>query len=663
MTRAPSHGGTSQADGSDPTRPWSIDDALDLYNVREWSKGYFGINDRGHVTVHPDKDPARAIDLKQLIDDLTVRNIHPPVLLRFTDILRHRVGEIAEAFKKAIADNDYHGDYRCVYPIKVNQQRRVVEEICDFGAAHGFGLEAGSKPELLTVLALVGDRDVPIVCNGFKDDEFIEMVILAQKLGKKVIPVVEKFSELKLITKHAASHGVRPSIGIRVKLAARGAGRWETSGGARSKFGLFVSEVVDALDYLREHDMGDCLHLLHFHLGSQINNIRNVKDAVNELARVYVQMKQAGAGLKYIDVGGGLGVDYDGSQTAYDSSMNYTLAEYASDVVYRIKAVCDEAEVEHPTIISESGRAMVAYHSVLVFEVVGVSGFERFTGPESPPNGDEVPQPLTDLYEAHRGLTKRNIIETYHDVVQAYDQALSLFNLGHLTLDQRAYAEKTFWAVCAKIAKYAKAMPRVPEDIENLPNALSDTYFCNVSVFQSLPDSWAIDQLFPILPIHRMDERPKSRGTLADITCDSDGKIDKFPDIREDKSALELHAYEDQPYYIGAFHAYEDQPYYIGAFLVGAYQEILGDMHNLFGDTHVVHVTLDEDNDVSIDKVLPGDTVKDMLSYVGFNAKELAEDMRRDVEKAVKRSQLSAEESARFMRFYEAGLDGYTYLE
>jgi len=649
MTRAALTNGSSRH-AADPTRPWSIDDALDLYNVREWGKGYFGINEDGHVTVHPDKQPARAIDIKELINDLTVRGIHTPVLLRFTDILGHRVSEIAAAFKQAIRENQYEGDYRCVYPIKVNQQRRVVEEICDFGADHGFGLEAGSKPELLTVLAVVGDRDVPIVCNGFKDDEFIEMVILAQKLGKKVIPVVEKFSELKLIIKHADAHGVRPSIGIRVKLSARGAGRWETSGGARSKFGLFVSEVVDALDYLREHDMTDCLHLLHFHLGSQINNIRNVKDAVNELARVYVQMKQYGAGLKYIDVGGGLGVDYDGSQTAYDSSMNYTLAEYASDVVYRIKAVCDEAEVEHPTIISESGRAMVAYHSVLIFDVLGVSGLERFDGPETPPDSDDDPQPLTDLHEAHKGLTKRNLIESYHDAMQAYDQALSLFNLGHLTLKQRAYAEKTFWAVCAKIARLVKNVARVPEELQGLSDVLSDTYFCNVSIFQSLPDSWAIDQLFPIMPIHRLTERPKAHGTLADITCDSDGKIDKFPDIRDDKSALELHEYDGSPYYIGAF-------------LVGAYQEILGDMHNLLGDTHVVHVTLDEDDEVSIDKVLPGDMVRDVLNYVGFSAKDLAEQMRQDVEKAVKRKRLTARESALFMRFYEAGLDGYTYLE
>jgi arginine decarboxylase len=649
MTRALPHGGSSKV-SADPTRPWSIEDALNLYNVREWGKGYFGINKAGHVTVHPDKQPARAIDVKQLIDNLTVRGIHTPVLLRFTDILRHRVSEIAAAFKQAIRENEYQGDYRCVYPIKVNQQRRVVEEICDFGADHGFGLEAGSKPELLTVLAVVGDRDVPIICNGFKDDEFIEMVILAQKLGKKVIPVVEKFSELKLIIKHAAAHGVRPSMGIRVKLSARGAGRWETSGGARSKFGLFVSELVDALDHLREHDMTDCLHLLHFHLGSQINNIRNVKEAVNELARVYVQMKQYGAGLKYIDVGGGLGVDYDGSQTAYDSSMNYTLAEYASDVVYRIKTVCDDAEVEHPTIISESGRAMVAYHTMLVFDVLGVSGLERFDGPETLPNGDDVPQPLIDLCEAHKALNKRNLIESYHDALQAYDQALSLFNLGHLALDQRAYAEKTFWAVCAKIARLVKGAARVPEELQGLADVLSDTYFCNVSIFQSLPDSWAIDQLFPIMPIHRLTERPKAHGTLADITCDSDGKIDKFPDIREDKSALELHEYDGSPYYIGAF-------------LIGAYQEILGDMHNLLGDTHVVHVTLDEDDEVSIDKVLPGDMVRDVLSYVGFDAKDLAEAMRQDVEKAVKRKKLTARESALFMRFYEAGLDGYTYLE
>lgn len=648
MTRAPGRSPTD-AIAADPTRRWSIEDALETYNVREWGKGYFGINQAGHLVVHPDKQPNRAIDLQQLIDELSVRDIHPPVLVRFTDILRHRVREMADAFDRAIRENDYNGGYRCVYPIKVNQQRHVVEEICRFGAEFGFGLEAGSKPELLAVLALTLDDQTPIICNGFKDDEFIEMVVLAQKIGKFVIPVVEKWSELELITRYAQAHDIKPILGMRVKLSSRGSGKWETSGGARSKFGLFVTEVLDALEYLQQHDMADGLNLVHFHLGSQITNIRNIKDAVNELAHVYVQLKRSGAGLGYIDVGGGLGVDYDGSQTNYESSMNYTLAEYASDVVYRIGAVCDEAEVEHPTIISESGRALVAYHSALIFDVLGVGGFD-FTVPERLPDGADSPQPLIDLHQTYQAVSKRTLMECYHDAAQAYEQALSLFNLGHLSLARRSIAERLYWATSARIERITRTMQRVPEELMGLQASLSDTYFCNLSVFQSLPDAWAIDQLFPIMPIHRLDEQPTRRGTLADVSCDSDGKVDKFTGLHEDKDVLELHPFTGEPYHIGAF-------------LIGAYQEILGDMHNLFGDTHVVHVSLDADNHVSIDQVVPGDSVEEVLDYVDFSAKELAEQMRRDTERAVKRGKVSGAEAARFMRYYEAGLKGYTYLE
>jgi arginine decarboxylase len=633
---------------------WSVEDAMELYNVPHWGKGYFSINTRGNVTVRPHRHSGAEIDLKELVDSLGERGIHPPVLLRFTDILRHRVGEIAKAFQRAIRENEYQGKYCCVYPIKVNQQKQVVEEICDFGQQHGFGLEAGSKPELLAVLAMTQSRDMPIICNGFKDDEFIEMVILAQKMGKRVIPVVEKFSELELIARYSEAHNVRPELGVRVKLAARGSGRWEMSGGARSKFGLFIYEVLAALDYLKQRGMADCLKLLHFHLGSQITNIRNVKDAINELARVYVQLQQAGAGLEYLDIGGGLGVDYDGSQTNYDSSMNYTLDEYASDAVYRIKSICDEATVPHPTIISESGRAMVAYHSLLVFEVVGVSGLDQFDIPEKLPEvaqgEDELPQPLIDLFSTYHEVTKRNTVESYHDAVQGYDQLISLFNLGHLSLDHRSLGEKLFWGICNKVNNLAMKTERVPEDLQNLPNMLSDTYFCNFSVFQSMPDSWAIDHVFPVMPIHRLRKRPTRRGILADITCDSDGKIDSFADLKDDKYALELHPYKGDPYYIGAF-------------LVGAYQEILGDMHNLLGDTHVVHVSVDEDGEAQIEQVVTGDTVSEVLGYVQYSAKELVAMMRREAERAIKTNRLTVAESTQLMRFYESGLEGYTYLE
>ncbi len=637
-----------------PASTWSIHDAVELYDVDRWGKGYFGVNAEGHVVVYPTKDPSRGIDLKKLVDQLGMRDIYPPVLIRFTDILQHRVREIADAFSDAIREHEYRGKYSCVYPIKVNQQRHVVEEMRDFGAQQGFGLEAGSKPELLAVLAIIGDADMPVICNGFKDDEYIETVILAQKIGKRVIPVVEKFTELELIVKYAQQHGIKPKLGIRVKLSSRGSGRWEESGGVRSKFGLFMSEVLDALDYLKERDMADGLKLVHCHLGSQITNIRGVKNAITELGRVYVGLKKAGAGLEMVDIGGGLGVDYDGSQTDNESSVNYTLAEYASDVVFRIKGICDEAGLDHPLIISESGRALVAYHSVLVFNVLGVSGFDEFKIPAELPattdDGKPMPQPIRDLFDCHRELTIKNAAEAFHDASAAYEQALNLFNLGYLNLKLRSLAEQLFWSTCSKIAALTRQIKRMPKELKKLPDSLLDTYFCNVSIFQSLPDSWAIDQKFPIMPIHRLSEQPTRVGMLADITCDSDGKIDNFIDGGRGKNALELHPFSGGEYLIGAF-------------LVGAYQEILGDLHNLFGDTHTVHVSLDEDGDVSIEHVIAGDTVREVLSYVQFNAEELLGRMRREAERAIKAGKITVAESTQLMRFYEKGFNGYTYLE
>ncbi|HEX2523858.1 MAG TPA: biosynthetic arginine decarboxylase, partial [Terriglobia bacterium] len=477
---------------------WTIQDSIDCYNIKNWGKDYFSVNEKGHITVHPDKKPDHAIDLKELVDQLQARGIALPILIRFTDILKHRLAEIHDAFKAAIQEYEYQGKYSCVYPIKVNQQRHVVEEILDFGSAYNFGLEAGSKPELLAVLAITNGKDVPIICNGFKDDEFIETVILAQKIGKNIIPVVEKFTELELIVKYAEKLQVKPQIGVRVKLASRGAGRWEASAGYRSKFGLTVTEVLAALDYLRQRQMEDCLKLLHFHMGSQVTNIRKIKDVLTEAGRVYVELQRAGAGLRYIDVGGGLGIDYDGSQSNYESSVNYTLQEYANDIVFRLKSICDEAKVEHPTIISESGRAVVAYHSVLVFNVLGVSGFGPDVLPQ-PPAG-ELEQPLIDLTETYNHLTVRNALESFHDAQQALDMALNLFTGGYLPLDQRVHAEELYWSICRKLQRLVQQMDDVPEDLQNLDEALSDTYFCNFSLFQSCPDSWAIKQLFPVMP-------------------------------------------------------------------------------------------------------------------------------------------------------------------
>jgi arginine decarboxylase len=627
---------------------WKIQDAVETYGIRHWSKGYFAVNSHGHVTVHPNKNPDQAIDLKLLVDQLQARGIQLPVLLRFTDILRHRVGEIHEAFKNAIGEFGYQGDYCCVYPIKVNQQRHVVEEILDFGKPFHFGLEAGSKPELLAVLAITNGLDTPIICNGFKDDEFLQTCILARKIGKQVIPVVEKFTELETIVRYAEQWKVRPVLGVRVKLASRGAGRWRSSAGFRSKFGLTLSEVIDALDYLKQRDMADCLQLVHFHLGSQITNIRNIKKALQEAARVYVELHRVGAGLRYLDVGGGLGIDYDGSQTDFESSVNYTLQEYANDVVFRIKSTCDEAGVPHPTIISESGRAVVAYHSVLVFDVLGVHTFDRYEAPAEVP--EDAPQQLADLFAIYRDLSKKNLLENYHDAVQAVDEAINMFNLGSLPIEQRAVVEKLFWATCSKLLKIVRELEYVPEELQGLEALMSDTYFCNFSIFQSMPDSWAINQLFPIMPIHRLGERPTRRAVLGDITCDSDGKIDQFIDLRDVRNTLPLHPFDGAPYFLGTF-------------LLGAYQEILGDLHNLFGDTNAVHVSLDDDGEINVDTVIKGDTVREVLHYVQYSADELLALMRKDVERAVRAGKISVDESRQFLKFYETGLEGYTYLE
>lgn len=631
----------------EPTERWTTADAAELYDVASWGKGYFSVGENGHIWVHPAKEPSRAIDLKELVDKLVLRGISLPILIRFGEILRHRLSEIHDAFQSAIAEHGYRGNYSCVYPIKVNQQRQVVEELFQFGRMHKFGLEAGSKPELLAVLA-VADNETPIICNGFKDDEYIEMVMLAKKIGRQIIPVVEKYTELDLITEYARRIGVRPVIGLRMKLASRGSGRWKSSGGYRSKFGLTVSEALRALEQLRSLGMADCLELLHFHLGSQITNIRHIKAAVIEAARIYGEMARAGAGLKFLDVGGGLGIDYDGSQTDFESSVNYTLQEYANDIVYHVQSVCDEAGVPHPTIVSESGRALVAYHSMLVFNVLGVSGLgEAEIRRDLPPDAE---QPLIDLQQTYDSLGVKNLLEAYHDAQQALDQALNLFSLGYLSLEQRCLAESYYWAICRRIQRLAQDLEYFPEELEGLDAMLSDTYFCNFSLFQSIPDSWAIKQLFPIMPIHRLDERPTRHAVIGDISCDSDGKIDQFIDRRDVKRTLPLHPFNGEPYYLGAF-------------LVGAYQEILGDLHNLFGDTNAVHVSLNGNGEVILDTVIKGDTVREVLEYVQFNSEMLLSQFRRDVEAALREGKIGYEESGRLLRFYEDGLHGYTYLE
>ena len=629
---------------------WTTVDASELYEVPRWGNGYFSVNPNGNLMVHPDRNQTRGIDLKELVERLQMRGLDVPVLLRFNGIIRDRLYVLHKAFSDAIKEHSYRGNYACVYPIKVNQQREVVEKVVEYGREFGFGLEAGSKPELLAVVAMT-EAETPIICNGFKDAEFIEMALLAQKIGRHVIPVVEKYTELELILKYAEKLNVRPQIGIRVKLAARGAGRWQSSGGYRSKFGLRANEIPQALDELKRRGMEDCFTLLHFHLGSQITNIRQVKAALNEAARVYTELVKRGAGLKYMDVGGGLGVDYDGSQTNFESSMNYTLEEYARDVVYTLQTVCDEAGVEHPHIISESGRAISAFHSVLVFGVLGVSqqGTEDTSDAAlAPPDDSE--QVLHDLYQNYRGLTQRNALETFHDAQTSVDTVMTLFNTGYLSLEHRCQAENIYFATCYRIWQMTGTMDFVPEELERLDKLLSDNYFCNFSLFQSCPDSWAIKQLFPVMPIHQLDNRPTRHAVLSDITCDSDGKIDTFIDRRDVRRTLMLHEFDGAPYYLGVF-------------LIGAYQEILGDLHNLFGDTNAVHVDMSESGDVILDTIIKGETVSEVLDYVQFRGRDLINRLQVAVEIAVRENRIDHTQAGQFVKFYEEALNGYTYLE
>jgi arginine decarboxylase len=630
------------------TRRWTPADSIDLYNIRGWGNDFFSAGSDGHMLVTPAGPGTTALDLKELVDEVRARGIGLPLLIRFSEIIRSRVVQLNEAFRRAIGEYGYKGSYRGVYPIKVNQDRYLVERLVEYGRPYHFGLEAGSKPELLAVMALLDDEEALIICNGYKDEEYIETALLASRLGRHVILVVEKRSELPLIRDISVRLGIRPRIGIRSRLSTRGAGHWEASGGDRSKFGLSGSDMLDAVKFLREHDMLDTFELLHFHLGSQISSIRSVKDGLREAAHVYINLVKLGAPLGYLDVGGGLGVDYDGSQTNFTSSLNYTLQEYANDIVFGVMEVCDAHDVPHPSIVSESGRATVAHHAVLVIDVLGVSELDVGKLPKQ--LAPDAEPPLRRLFETWREVSRKNVLESYHDAIADRDEALTLFSLGHLSLEDRGLAEELFWAICQKVLKICRTLQETPEDLEGLERALADTYFCNFSVFQSLPDSWAIDQLFPIVPIHRLDEEPVSRAVLADITCDSDGKIDHFIDRRDVKDVLELHDFRNEPYYLGVF-------------LVGAYQEILGDLHNLFGDTNTVHVSLNDEGGYRIDGVVAGDTVTDVLRYVRYSRDGLVAKVRQAAEAALRAKRMTIEESRHLLRRYEEGLSGYTYLE
>jgi arginine decarboxylase len=630
-------------------RAWTVRDSAALYNVAGWSAGYFRVNEAGHVEVRPSGAEGPGIDLYDLVLDLERRGLDMPLLMRFSDILHSRVKTLVGCFDKAIEEYGYHGRYRGVYPIKVNQQHQVVEELVRFGRPYGLGLEAGSKPELLAGLALLDHPDALLVLNGYKDVEYMETALLAQKLGRYPIVVIDRFRELDPLVAAARRLGIRPHIGVRAKLSTRGAGKWMESTGDRSKFGLTASEIVALVDTLRGARMLDCLELLHFHIGSQISAVRAIKDAMREASRLYVELVKAGAGLRFLDAGGGLGVDYDGSSTNWPSSTNYTLQEYANDVVSTIQDACEETGVPHPDIVTESGRALVAHHSVLVFNVLDVN---RVLAGQAPPREDEEDEPavIRQLAETWRSISRKNFQEAYHDALQLKEEATNLFNVGLLDLRGRARVEQLFWGCCEAILEIIRGLEYVPDELEGLERGLADTYYGNFSVFQSVPDHWAVRQLFPVVPLHRLDERPTRRGVVADLTCDSDGKIDQFIELRDVKGALELHPVNGRPYYLGVF-------------LVGAYQEILGDLHNLFGDTNAVHISQDAETGYRIDHVVEGDSVTEVLGYVQYQKSHLVQRVRQANEEALRRGLLTFEESALLMRRFEQGLAGYTYLE
>ena len=627
---------------------WSVRDSEELYGVAEWGRGLFEINPQGHLVMTPLGSDKGTIDLHELTEDLVERGIELPLLLRFTDVARLRLDLMVEVFSQAFADNGYKGRYRGVYPIKVNQQRHLVEDLLRFGRKNHFGLEAGSKPELLVALAMMDDPEALIICNGYKDRRYIETALLTAKLGRDVVIVVEKLSEVGPILEAAERLNVRPKLGVRAKLSGPGRGRWQTSSGDRAKFGLTASGIVELVGRLKSAGFLDCLGMLHFHIGSQVTAIRTFKRALREATRLYVELVREGAPMGLLDVGGGLGVDYDGSKTTFDSSMNYTEKEYASDVVSAIAMTCNEAEVPHPDIVTESGRATVAHCSVLLFDILGVERRPIEGRPESVRDGDH--SDLKQLREVYENISAKTYQEAWHDANDARERALQGFELGTVDLTTLARLERLYWQTCGQIKRVASEQTYVPDDLNGLDPTLADTYFGNFSVFQSVPDSWAVGQLFPVLPIHYLDEKPNRRAVIADLTCDSDGKLDRFVDRREVKRVLELH--EPRP----------GEPYILALTLVGAYQEILGDMHNLFGDTNAVHISLEEGGGYSIDLVIEGDSVEEVVSYVQYDREQLVHRVRRAAEDAIRNKRIKRNEAAKLLSFFREGLAGYTYL-
>lgn len=630
-------------------RKWRIDDSMDLYNVKGWGINYFGINESGNATVSPLKSKGPTIDLYELMQELSVRDVSTPMLLRFPDILDNRIEKINDCFTRSIKEYDFKGSYFNVFPIKVNQQRAVLEEVVRHGKKFNIGLEAGSKPELHAVLANMDNPEALIICNGYKDEDFIELALLAQKMGKKVFIVVEKMNELHLVAELSKTIGVRPNIGIRIKLASNGSGKWEESGGYHSKFGLNSSDLLEALEFIREEKMCDCFKLIHFHLGSQITNIRKIKAGLREVSQFYVQIKQLGMNLEFVDIGGGLGVDYDGSRSTNASSVNYSIQEYANDVIYSLSEACNKTNLPHPKVIAESGRALTAHHSILIFNILEAAG-PAFFNDEVHEIAEDAAVIVKDLYSIYKGLTPRNLLENWHDAIQLNDDALNGFKLGTIDLQTRAMTERLFWSIAQAVDRLSKELRHPPYELNSLPRLLAEKYFGNFSLFQSLPDSWAIDQVFPIMPIQRLNEEPTVEATLQDVTCDSDGKIDMFVRGGEISRTLPLHPLK------------KEEPYYMAVYLVGAYQEILGDLHNLFGDTNAVHIVCDGDSYL-IDKIIDGESVEDVLDYVNYSDKVLVRTMENWVTRSVKEGKITLQEGKEFLNIYRSGLYGYTYLE
>lgn len=630
---------------------WTAQDSNQLYMVDRWGGGYFGVDESGHLTVAPLQDRGRAIAIADVLRDAQAEGLKAPLLIRFQDLLHHRVRTLNEAFASAIREFRYRGNYRGVFPIKVNQLREVVQEILEAGQKYHYGIEVGSKPEMFAGLSMHTDNESLIVCNGYKDDSFIRQAMIGRKLGKKVILIAEKLSEVQAILRIAKEMNVQPLIGLRVRLASKGAGRWSTSGGEHAKFGLTTAEILAATDFMKEAGMSDAFKLLHFHIGSQVPDILIMKRAVREAARYYAKLRKMGHQVEYVDVGGGLAVDYDGSRSTFHSSMNYTIEEYARDIVYNLGDICDEEKVPQPHIVSESGRAIVAHHSVLVVEAFGA--IEKTVSPPLSPEGQNH-KLVRQLLDAEEILKEGTLLETWHDIQQVKEEAQKMFELGLLNLDVKAHLETVYWRIADRITKIADGMSpdQVPDDIKELPGQLAAQHICNFSVFQSLVDHWALGALFPIVPIHRLNERPTTQSTLVDITCDSDGKVSKYIDLNDVKDTLALHAIT------------KDQPYYLGIFLTGAYQDIMGDIHNLFGRVNEAHVFLDDDEECGyyIEETIAGNTIREVLNMTQYDTHDVVARMKAQIDAAIKQDRLKPTEGMRLLQDYERGLLDHTYL-